>query len=323
MKFIWFLYVFLLICVSFGLSWLVVVSHRKSVLQSKLTGIPIPSFLSIPVNAQVTTLDLWKPVLTLTAKRSVPILNMSAESAISYDISTNQLLYAKNQRAQRAMASLTKIMTAIISLEHPKVGDNYLVTDQALVGEDSMGLVKGEILSLKDLLYGAILHSGNDAAMTLAINYPGGVKSFVKAMNEKSLALGMVNTNFTNPTGLQGDGDQHTTALDLLVLTRYALENFPQFREVVKTFDYVIPQTSTHQEYDLENETNLISSYPGVEGVKDGYTPEAGLCLISYLHYDNHQIIAIVMGSDNRRGDMKNLLDFSLEQEGIKPPIHS
>ncbi len=323
MKFFWFLYLICVLLISTGMAWYVISTRQSNEKQPKITFVPIPSFLTIAANAQVTTLDLWSPQLKTASGKFIPIPDISARSALAYDISTNQLLYAKNINEKRPMASLTKIMTSIVSLEHPKNDDKYVVTNDALVGEDSMGLLSDEVLTMKDLLYGAILHSGNDAAMTLAINYPGGVSKFVQAMDQKAVSLGLTNTHFTNPTGLEGDGDQHTTASDLLVMTRYALEHFPVFREIVGTFDYVIPQTSTHQEYDLENETNLISSYPGVKGVKDGYTPEAGLCLVSYLDYDNHRIIAIVLGSDNRRGDMKDLLDYSLKKEGITPPSHS
>jgi len=213
-------------------------------------------------------------------------------------------------------------MTAIIALEHPKEDDVYLVGQDALVGEDSMGLDAGEKLSLSDLLYGLMLHSGNDSAEVLADNFPSGRNGFIAAMNEKVATLGLSNTHFTNPTGLEGDGDQYTTVKDLLVITRYALFHFPLFRDVVSTFDYVIPTTDTHKVFYLENETNLLTSYPGVKGVKTGYTPEAGLCLVTYLDYGGHQMIGIVLHSASRRDDMKELLDYSLKKIGITPPKH-
>ena len=139
-------------------------------------------------------------------------------------------------------------------------------------------------------------------------------------MNDKAKALGLTDTNFTNPSGLQGDGDQYTTAYDLLVITRYALDNFPLFREVVKTYEYDIPATSTHKAFHLFNETNLITSYPGVKGVKTGYTPEAGYCLVTYLDYKGHKIIGIILGSENRREEMRNFLDYSLNKLNVDPP---
>ncbi|HEX7042371.1 MAG TPA: hypothetical protein VF189_03915, partial [Patescibacteria group bacterium] len=97
---------------------------------------------------------------------------------------------------------------------------------------------------------------------------------------------------------------------------------FPIFREVVSTYEKELPATSTHKYFYLTNETNLITSYPGVKGVKDGYTPEAGLCLVTYLDYEGHHIIAVILGSDDRRGEMKEVLDYSLKKIGVTPPKH-
>jgi D-alanyl-D-alanine carboxypeptidase len=281
---------------------------------------PLPNFLTAFANDQVTTIDLWSPLTKFNS--SYAPLSLTAIAALSYDLTTGQTLYARNATKEVPMASLTKIMTAIISLEHPRFGDQYTVPKNALVGEDSMGLDKGEMLSLQELLYGLVLHSGNDAAETLAANFSGGRNAFIAAMNAKVATLGLSHTHYPNPTGLEGDGDQHTTAYDLLIITRYALTNFPLFDQVVGTFNITLPSSSIHKEYNLVNETNLVSSYPGVKGVKDGYTPEAGLCLVTYLDYNGHKIIAIILGSTDRRGDMKNLLDFSLQQEHIHPPQH-
>jgi D-alanyl-D-alanine carboxypeptidase len=207
-------------------------------------------------------------------------------------------------------------------LENKKKDDTYVVSKDDLVGEDSMGLDAGEKLLLSELLYGMMLHSGNDAAEVLANNFPGGRAAFVNAMNNKVKALGLSDTSFTNPTGLEGDGKQYTTVYDVVVMTEYALVNFPLFDQVVSTFDYNIPQTPTHKAFYLENETNLLTSYPGVKGVKDGYTPEAGLCLVTYLDYGGHKIVGVVLGSDDRRGEMIELLDYSLRSLGITPPHH-
>lgn len=279
---------------------------------------PVPTVMSRLSNPEVTTLNLWLP--HVVADRTP--LDLTAKSALAYDLTTNKVLVAKNPDTRLPMASLTKIMTAIIALENPKLPDSYTVRPQDLVGEDSMGLSAGESLTLSDLLYGLVLHSGNDAAETLADNFPGGRQAFITAMNEKAAALGLQNTHFTNPTGLEGDGNQYTTAADLLVLTRFALQQFPLFDKVVATFDYTIPATPTHAVFYLENETNLLTSYPGVQGVKTGYTPEAGLCLVTYLDYGGHQILAVILGSDNRRGEMIDVLDYSLKTLGITPPAH-
>lgn len=281
---------------------------------------PLPSFLSLTSNAQVTTLSLWTPHTPQVLKQNS--LNLSAQAALSYDLQTDQLLVGKNMTQRLPMASLTKIMTAIVALEHPKKDDKYLVSNSAIVGEDSMGVSPGEVYSREELLYGLVLHSGNDASIVLADNYPGGQSAFTDAMNQKAKALGLSDTNFTNPSGLQGDGTQYTTVKDLLIMTKYVLDNFPLFDKVAATVEYVIPQTATHKEIDLENETNLLTTYPGVKGVKTGYTPEAGLCLVTYLDYSGHKIIAIILNSENRRQEMKDILDYSLTSLGVTPPLH-
>ncbi len=284
---------------------------------------PLPNFLTAFSNLQVSTLDLWFPKLKVFngIMSGINTPDISARSAIVYDLSSERTLYEKSAKDKMPMASLTKIMTAIIAIENSKNSDKYEVAKENLVGEDNMGLSSGEILSLEELIYGMMLHSGNDAAETLATNYPGGRGMFIKAMNDKARSLGLLDTHFTNPTGLEGDGHQYTTAYDLVVITRYAIRS-SLFAKITATFDYNIPYTSGHKAFYLENETNLLTSYPGVLGVKTGYTPEAGLCLVTYLNYKGHKIIGVLLGSDNRRQEMKDLLDYSLKIQGVKPPPH-
>lgn len=284
--------------------------------------VPLPNFLSRLTNNQVKTLELWFPQ-TQVLGASIAVPQLTGTAAVSYDLSDNKLIFAKNPDAQLPFASLTKIMTAIVALEYYKSDQELTVPASALVGEDSMGLDSGEALTTEELLYGMILHSGNDAAEVYAANYPGGRDAFIKAMNQKAEALGLTHTHFTNPTGLQGDGYQHTTAYDLLIMTKYALENFPIFAKVAASISIDLPQTSTHKQYYLENETNLLTTYPGVKGIKTGFTPEAGLCLITYLEYKNHKIIAVLLGSQNRRDEMKEILDYSLNVQGIIPPRYT
>lgn len=278
---------------------------------------PLPPHLSVMNNKQVTMLDLWLPHLITTAnaeeKESAVLDGIGAQSVLMYDLANNKAIVERDIKKRLPMASLTKIMTAIISLENPRSDNSYTVRPEHLVGEDSMGVIPGDKLNLRELLYGLMLNSGNDAAEVLADNSPLGNRDmFVNAMNEKAIALGLKDTNFTNPSGLEGDGDLHTTAYDLLVITRYALENFPLFREVVKTPEYVIEATDSHQTYYLTNETNLLTSYPGVQGVKTGYTPEAGLCLVTYYEKDGKRLIGVLLNSPNRREEMKYLLDYAL-----------
>lgn len=284
---------------------------------------PLPDFLTSFKNDQVTTLSIWIPSLIHIKSKSRDLKRpkITAKSALVYDLTTDKILFEKNPSEKLPMASVTKIMSAIVALENYKKEDKFKVGKEDLVGENSMGLSKGEALTFEELLYGLVLVSGNDAAETLANNYGGGREKFIKAMNNKAKSLGALSTNFTNSTGLEGDGNQYSTALDLLVITKYAIK-FPLFRKVASTVNYQVPPTSTHKEFYLENETNLLTSYPGVKGVKTGYTPEAGLCLVTYLDYQGHEIIGIILGSESRREEMKELLDYSLKIQSITPPSH-
>jgi len=296
--------------------------YSKYIFERKVVSVsPLPSFLNFMVNSQVSTLDVWRPDVRSVVKSSALKPQIPAKSALVYDTTTGKTLYAKDPLRKLPMASLTKIMTAVISIENKRADDKYKVSKKDLVGEDSMGLTTGEVLSLDELLYGLMLNSGNDAAEVLASNYPLGRDNFILAMNSKAKSLGLLDTHFTNPTGLEGDGNQYTTAYGLLVITKYAL-GFEIFRNVVSTFDYHISYSREHKEFYLENQTNLLTSYPGVYGVKTGFTPEAGLCLVTYLNYKGHEIIGVLLGSDNRRQEMKNLLDYSLKAEGVPPPQH-
>lgn len=310
----------LLLSFLFSLAfWLISPSDSK---QLSYTS-PLPEFLSLDKNEQVRMLDIWQPLIEIIhgSESQSPIV--SAKAVLLYDLATNKTLYEKNPSERMPMASLTKIMTAIVALENSRPDDRYIVRAEHLVGEDSMGLEAGEILTLYELLYGLMLNSGNDASEVLAGNYPAGREAFLEAMNSKAQALGLENTHFSNPSGLQGDGVQYTTTHDLLVITRYAITQFPQLVDITATFEHILPATATHKEYFLRNETNLISTYPGVKGFKTGYTPEAGMCLVTLWKNDEHKIVGIILNSENRREEMKELLDYSLKKLGITPPSHN
>lgn len=280
---------------------------------------PIPDFLVLKNNNQVTLLDLWTPLFeTFVNTNEKP--DIQAKSALLYDLVNDKVIFEKNAKKVLPMASLTKIMTAIIVLEDKTMPERYVVSADDLVGEDSMGLTPGEILTKDELLYGLLLNSGNDASEVLARNYPAGRAGFLKAMHDKAKVLGLQNTKFSNPSGLQGDGSQYTTVHDLLIMTKYALENFRLFLTIVSTYEYTIPANIYHQEYFLTNETNLISSYDGVKGVKTGYTPEAGMCLVTYYEKDGVRLIGILLNSPDRRSEMRSLLDYSILTLGKIPP---
>lgn len=279
---------------------------------------PLPQLLENVFNGSDKS-NFWQPNLIPIASAQKN-LELTARSAISYDISTNSLLYSKNAEEKLPIASLTKIMTALIALENLDLASNVKVTKSAAeIGEGSMGLSEGEMLSVEELLYGLLLQSGNDAGETLAQTSKFGRAGFLHLMNKKAEDLGLSKTRFTNPTGLQGDGEQYSTVSELVVLTKYAMQN-STFRKMVATYQHEIPESKEHKEFALFNETNLLTTYPGVRGVKTGFTDEAGMCLVTFLDYDGHQIIAVVLNSESRRSEMMDLLDFSLKEIGVSPP---
>lgn len=283
---------------------------------------PLPQFLSKKDNPEVSSLDVWLPSIFSFFSSGKEVPRLSAKSALVYDLTNDKTIYEKNTQEKLPMASITKLMTVIVAIDHRKKNDRYEVLPEALVGENAMGLSAGEVMSLEDLLYGVFMYSGNDAAETLALNTMER-NAFINAMNKKAKAIGLKNTNFTNPTGLQGDGNQYSTAYDLLLLAKYAITNYPQIIKASSTAEHHIKANKDHYAYDLYNQLNLITSYPGVKGLKDGYTPEAGLCLITYLDYKGNKIISVILGSENRRAEMKELLDYSLNIIGVTPPAHS
>ncbi len=314
-----FLYTFFVILISifFAVS-LWYLFPRSRIVNSESVS-PLPDFLTMSKNNQVRFLDIWFPALA-RGNSNASVAGLTAKSALIYDLTTDRVIFEKDANKRYPMASLTKIMTAIVTLENPKYDDRYVVSVEDLVGEDSMGIGTGEIFTQEELLYGLLLPSGNDTAETLANNFPTGRNGFIDAMNDKARSLGLTDTYFTNPSGLQGDGEQYTTAYNLLVITRYALENFPLFAKIVSTPQYIIPVTETHESYLLTNATNLLTTYAGVKGVKTGYTPEAGLCLVTYIDYGGHKMIGIILNSENRRDEMRALLDYALRSLNIEPP---
>lgn len=282
---------------------------------------PLPDALSNIFPSVLGAANYWYPSITPVSENNPP--NLTAVAALSYDVTGSQMLFSYNESKRIPMASLTKIMTAILALENDNLTSIYTVSsDAAGVGENAMGLTAGEQLTLKDLLYGMMLPSGNDAAEVIAEGSKFGRSGFIYQMNKKAESLGLNNTHFTNPSGLEGDGDQYSTAVDLLILSRYAMKN-PNFAKIVGTYEYEIPATLTNKYFLLRNDTNLLTSYPGVKGIKTGFTWEAGMCLVTYYESDGITVISVLLNSQDRRGEMKTLLDYSIRKLGKTPPQHS
>lgn len=260
----------------------------------------------------------WFPKIDTVAEQNQ--IEVEAQSAILIDYDTGEVILEKNAKVRMPVASTVKIMTALLALEQKKLTDKFTVSAKAAtVGEDSMGLIEGEVVTFGNLLYGLMLPSGNDAAVTIAEGVAGTEDEFVLLMNKKSQVLGVLDTKFINASGLDVDGElQYSTAYDLATIAHFTWENYKEFRKVSATDRKFIEATNTHKAFDLYNDTNLLTTYPGVRGIKPGFTWEAGYCLVTYAENDGKRLIGVVLNSPNRRGDMVRLLDFGFGQYGIK-----
>jgi len=241
---------------------------------------------------------------------------ISGESALLVEINSGQIIYEKNSTKRMKIASLAKIMTFVVALEHKEVVDEILVSQKAAnIGEDSMGISEGESYSLEELLYGLVLNSGNDAAYAIAEGVAGDSGTFVKWINMKAKELGLTDTYFADPSGL--DNDSYSTAVDLVKLARFAMQK-EEFRKIVGTVSIELPYSEKHKYSYLVNQTNLLTTYPGVAGIKTGYTEEAGYCLVSYAKNEGKELIGVVLNSENRKFDMIWMLDHGFATLGVK-----
>lgn len=254
-------------------------------------------------------------------------LGIDAEAYIAIDRDSRQILLGKNITKRLPIASLTKITTAIVSLENSSLDWKLVVSSaSANIGEAAMGLASGEKISVEDALYGLLLPSGNDAAEALAegigkyklgtpVNQTdgGGARGwFLKAMNEKAQGLGMFDTYFFNPSGLDEDkkeDNNFSTVLDLAALTNYALDN-KTFAEMVDTREKDIPyKEGRHKAFYLYNILTLSDAYPGIKGVKPGISDLAGETLSSYIEKNGRRIIVIILGSQHTKDDVVKIYD--------------
>lgn len=232
---------------------------------------------------------------------------ISAQGAIVIDRDSLVAIYEKNPTLRFSPASTTKIMTTLVAMDYFKKDDILTVQDGNVEGA-TISLTQNEQFRFEDLLYAMMLPSANDAAKTIAMNYPGGEKVFVSKMNEKAKELGLNNTHFEDPIGLI-DQEDYTTPIDLARLAGIAMQN-PEFRTIVGTKEKKI-RNSSGKEYQLEN-LNVLLDIPGVNGVKTGFTEEAGQVLVTSTKVDgtDKELIIIVMQSTDRFGDTRTLLDF-------------
>jgi len=238
-----------------------------------------------------------------------PIL---ASSAALLDVTANRWLLLDHADVPRAMASTTKIMTALVAITHGHLDDVATADAGAVaVGQASgsnMGLVTGERLTIRDLLYGLLLPSGNDAALTIAARVGGTVPAFVAMMNREAAALGMTHTHFANPHGLDEAG-HYSSAHDLAILARRALQ-LPLFRQIVDSSAYAIPATATHRAHRLTNLNWFLTWYPGADGVKPGMTAAAGLCQVLSARRHGRWLIGVLLNTPDLSTDARDLMNY-------------
>lgn len=238
-----------------------------------------------------------------------PAPKVEAEAAVLMVANTRRILYAVNPDAIMYPASTTKIVTLLTALEKGKPDATVTVSAKAAVCEgSSLELKPGDRLPLRDLLYGLMLVSGNDAAEAAAEHIAGSVPAFVDLMNAKVEQLGLVNTHFSNPHGLPDPVNHYSTARDLALLTAHALAN-PAFAQIVAAREHSVAFLN-RPPLRITNTNKLLRSYTGASGVKTGYTREAGDCLVASAKRDGVQLIVVLLNDDERWGDAAKLLDY-------------
>lgn len=256
----------------------------------------------------------FEDTIEVTASNVSELPKTNSRRYIVYDRISKSMIIGKNEDVKSAMASTTKIMTSIVILEKADLDEMVTVSAKAGgTGGSRLGLKKGDKASVKNLLYGLMLRSGNDAAVALAEHVGGSVKEFAELMNEKASELGLTNTHFVTPHGLD-DANHYTTALELAKLTDYAMNN-ETFSKIVGTKSITI--YINNQPRQINNTNELLGVLNGVVGVKTGFTNNAGRCLVTETKRNNMDIITIVLGADTKKDrtkDSVNLIEYTFSK---------
>ncbi|HUS15650.1 MAG TPA: D-alanyl-D-alanine carboxypeptidase family protein [Chloroflexia bacterium] len=284
---------------------------------SRPQALPRPIILVPALAAVVLALLLWTLVPVRAAAQDPPTI--AAKAAIVVEYPSGRVLYTKNEHKRLAMASTTKIMTALLALQRVALTDVVTATAGDLVGESTMGLVEGEQQTVSALLYGLMLPSGNDAAMVLARHVGSGLKEpaeqrpwsrFITLMNRQAQQMGLMDTHFTNPHGFD-DPDHYSSAYDLASMTWYDL-HYPVFNEIISEVFHNVPG------HHLVNTNEMLTRYAGADGAKTGMTDEAGNCLVTTATRDGRRLIAVVLGEvyGHTYPDSAAILDYGFANPG-------
>ncbi len=267
----------------------------------------------VSAGSNASSLPPWPAAVPTPAPYPVNITGaypgseITATGVVVLDINSGVYLYKRNENELLSPASTTKLLTALVSLDAYNLDDVVTVTDIANDGQ-VMGLVPGEKITVENLLYGALIQSGNDAAWALAANYPGGVDKFVEAMNAKARALRLTKSYFTNPVGYD-DPNQKISPVDLALLGEAALNNKVIAKMVAIPAITISDVTHTYF-HQLRNVNQLLGKIPGVGGIKTGWTQEAGENLITLVERNGRRVITVVLKSQDRFSDTAKLIDW-------------
>ena len=238
---------------------------------------------------------------------SVKAFDTSATSAILMDMDSGRILYSKDIHNVRTVASISKIMTCIVAIESGKLDEIVTIGDEILPAYGSgIYIRQGEQLTLLDLLYGLMLRSGNDAALAIANFVGGDVDSFVEMMNSKAKEIGMKESEFNNPSGLDQEKGNYSSAYDMAILTSYAMKN-ETYRKIVSTKKYTL--TTNMNSYAWYNKNRLLNSYKYTTGGKTGFTDKARRTLVTTASRDNLNLVVVTLNDGNDFNDHKDLYE--------------
>ena len=279
-------------------------------------AMPTPSPSRRPIPSQLPQVKV--PVLAASWLRTHPIAEIpqiKGRAAIVVDLTAGQILYQQTQSTRYPEASLTKMMTAMVAADLTPLDTVITVPDAATQVEPNvMGISTGEKLTVRELLDGMLLDSGNDAAEAIARGIVDRA-NFIDFMNQKATALHLRATHFTNPSGLD-DTDHYSSAYDLAVVGATLLEDYPDLRAIVGSKQVSIYATPQHKAFNPTNIDRLLWTYPGTIGIKPGYTGAAGYCLAAAATRNGRTILVVVLGSTQHFTDAATLLDF-----GFRHPV--
>lgn len=263
----------------------------------------------VSISLLLTIALLLESIVAAAAPEVEPPPVNHAEAAALIDVSSGRILYEKQGDKRMRIASLTKIMTAIVAIEHGNLQEKVTVSSRAFGKEGSSLYLKlGEQMKLEDMLYGLMMRSGNDAATAIAEHVGGSEEGFVFLMNAKARELGMTHTHFANPHGLDVEG-HYSTANDMAKLTVYALKN-PVFHKIVKTETKKTANPNEPWDYFWHNKNKMLRIYAGADGVKTGYTKKAFRCLVSSATRDGRQLAAVTLNDGDDWNDHSRMLDY-------------